>query len=192
MCVFGTRRDQRPALAKREAWWRSKSTTTTTATRGIDEKKKKAATVKKIALTLTFPAASAATKRATTTRVSDSVVSMSCGDMVTSSSERTEKGKRERERKRGLAFCSFSAIRERRVQGRSDFARKLFFFSLSLPHHSLLSLQKRPFPFSSKKHGPSLRPFRLRRLRCRGEAGEEKLASHEEMKEKKPEQGAGF
>ena len=154
MCVFGTRRDQRPALAKREAWWRSKSTTTTTATRGIDEKKKKAATVKKIALTLTFPAASAATKRATTTRVSDSVVSMSCGDMVTSSSERTEKGKRERERKRGLAFCSFSAIRERRVQGRSDFARKLFFF-LSLSPTTLSFRSKRgPFLFPAKSMAP--------------------------------------
>ena len=148
---------------------------TTTTTGGIDEKRPPPSN---LSLFLTFPAASAATKRATTTRVSDSVVSMSCGDMVARALERRGKGER-------MSLFSFGDRREESEKSEAAMlASKLFFPSHSLPLSLFLSLSLSLTPalkgpsLLSQNHGPSRCPIELCRLVCCGEAGEHESLLH--------------
>ena len=122
--IKGSARGERERMAGR-------NNLTTTTTGGIDEKRPPPSN---LSLFLTFPAASAATKRATTTRVSDSVVSMSCGDMVARALERRGKGER-------MSLFSFGDRREESEKSEAaTLASKLFFPSHSLPLSLSLSL----------------------------------------------------
>ena len=153
---------------------------TTTTTGGIDEKRPPPSN---LSLFLTFPAASAATKRATTTRVSDSVVSMSCGDMVARALERRGKGER-------MSLFSFGDRREESEKSEAaTLASKLFFPShslpLSLPLPLSLSHACSQRPSLSQNHGPSRCPIELCRLVCCGEAGEHESLLHRKREKKR-------